>query len=135
MGEALFDDFPPRRTVNTRRAVILVTVSVVLALAVARSQEPATFSVEAQLAHQPYPSVTPLEAIEPPPLDQLREVLIPDTEYGTGSASSPEHEVASLLPPMPDDEKPTTTEPKGVQLSPDEKTQLFRDFLQSLRSR
>jgi hypothetical protein len=131
-----FDDVPPRRAVDpTRWAVILVTVSVVSALAVARSQEPPLVSVEAQLARQRYPSVTPLEAIEPPPLDQLREVVIPDIEDGSSRLAHPDQEVASQPPPNPDDEKTASPEPpKPVQLSPEEKTQLFKDF-QTLRSR
>jgi hypothetical protein len=120
MALPLFDDVPPRRAVNpTRWAVILVTVSVVLALAVALSQEPPLISVEAQLLRQPYPSVTPLEAIEPPSLDQLREAVIPDIGDGSGSAHPEEP-----APPEP---------PKAVQLSPDEKTLLFKEFLQTLR--
>jgi hypothetical protein len=96
MGQALFDDVPPRRAVNpTRWAIILVTVSVVLALAVARSQEPPPVSAEAQLARQLYPIVTPLETIEPPPLDQLREVDILD--IGSGSSSAHPDQVAAPL--------------------------------------
>jgi hypothetical protein len=135
MAQPLFDDEPPRRT-SARWAVILVTVSVVFALAVARSREPPLVSAEAQLSRQLHPSVTPLEAIEPPPLDRLIEVVIPDTGDGSGSAH-PDQDVASPPPPQPDAEEPAPPEPpKPVQLSPDdEKAQLFKEFLQTLRPR
>jgi hypothetical protein len=136
MAQALFDDVPPRRAVNpTRWAVILVTVAVVLALAVARSQEPPLVSAEAQLSRQLHPSVTPLEAIEPPPLDKPIEVVIPDIGDRNGLVH-PEQEVASLPPPIPDAEEPAPPEPpKPVQFSPDEKNLLFKEFLETLRPR